>query len=178
MQAELFSWGAAQEVTGSKHFVRIKDRVIMVDCGAFQGRRKEADAKNRTWSFDAKAVDAVLLSHAHYDHCGLLPLMPKKGFEGNVYATPATRDLASLIMMDSAHIQEQDADYQAKTLGAAPRIAVEAACKFGWTRYVDTEDDVIGMTGFGASAPASDLYAHFGITKGAIIARAKARLQK
>lgn len=114
MRTEFYSWGAAEEVTGSKHFLRIADQLIMVDCGAFQGRREEADKKNRKWPFNAKEVDAMILSHAHYDHCGLFPLMPKKGFHGNVYATPATRDLANLIMLDSAHIQAKDFEFLRK----------------------------------------------------------------
>ena len=85
MRAELFSWGAAQEVTGSKHFLQIKDKLFMVDCGAFQGRRSEADTKNRSWSFDATQVETVILTHAHYDHSGLVPMLPKKGFNGNIY---------------------------------------------------------------------------------------------
>jgi len=111
MRAELFSWGAAQEVTGSKHFLQIKDELFMVDCGAFQGRRSEADKKNRSWSFDANQVAAAILTHAHYDHSGLVPMLPKKGFKGNIYTTPASRDLASLIMMDSAHIQAKDYEF-------------------------------------------------------------------
>ncbi len=114
MRAELFSWGAAQEVTGSKHFLQIKDKLFMVDCGAFQGRRSEADAKNRSWSFDASQVGATILTHAHYDHSGLVPMLPKKGFKGNIYTTPASRDLASLIMMDSAHIQAKDYEFLLK----------------------------------------------------------------
>jgi metallo-beta-lactamase family protein len=114
MRAEFYSWGAAEEVTGSKHFLQIKDSTIMFDCGAFQGKRSEADAKNRTWPFDAGKVEAAVLTHAHYDHCGLMPLMPKKGYTGNIYTTPASRDLASLIMMDSAHIQAKDLEYLQK----------------------------------------------------------------
>lgn len=114
MRAELFSWGAAQEVTGSKHFLQIKDKLFMVDCGAFQGRRSEADVKNRSWPFDASQVGATILTHAHYDHSGLVPMLPKKGFKGNIYTTPASRDLASLILMDSAHIQAKDYEFLRK----------------------------------------------------------------
>jgi metallo-beta-lactamase family protein len=112
--AKLFSWGAAEEVTGSKHFLQLDDSIIMVDCGAFQGHRAEADEKNRNWNFDAGGVTAAILTHAHYDHCGLLPLLPLKGFDGNIYSTPATRDIANLIMMDSAHIQSKDIEYLKK----------------------------------------------------------------
>jgi metallo-beta-lactamase family protein len=114
MLTELYSWGAAEEVTGSKHFLKIDDQIIQIDCGAFQGRRKESEEKNRLWPFNAEEVTALILTHAHYDHCGLVPLMPKNGFTGNIYATSATRALASLIMMDSAHIQIKDLEYMKK----------------------------------------------------------------
>jgi len=114
VNAEIFSHGAAEEVTGSKHFLQADDSLVMVDCGAYQGHRAEADEKNRNWGFDAGTVTGTILTHAHYDHCGLLPILPKKGFSGNVYATPATRDLANLIMMDSAHIQAKDIEYLKK----------------------------------------------------------------
>ncbi len=114
MKVELFSWGGAEEVTGSKHFLSANGQLIQVDCGAFQGRRSEAEEKNRHWAFDAAEVHGVVLTHAHFDHSGLLPLLPKKGFEGNVYTTPASRDLASLILMDSAHIQARDIEYLRK----------------------------------------------------------------
>jgi len=114
MNYELFSHGGAQEVTGSKHFLQADGSLIMVDCGAFQGHREEAEKKNRNWDFDAKKITSMVLTHAHYDHCGLLPLLPMKGFYGNVYSTPATRDLANLIMMDSAHIQAKDIEYLRK----------------------------------------------------------------
>jgi len=114
MTIELYSWGGAEEVTGSKHFLKAGDSTIMVDCGAFQGRRQEADKKNRDWPFDARDVDAVILTHAHYDHCGLLPLLTSKGYVRSIYSTPATRDLASLILLDSAHIQGKDIAYLEK----------------------------------------------------------------
>jgi metallo-beta-lactamase family protein len=108
MQIEFYSWGAAQEVTGSKHFIKVRDSVIMIDCGAYQGKRETADRKNRDWPFDPSEIDATILTHAHFDHSGLLPLLVKKGFTGNIYATPATRDLTGLILADSAHIQQSD----------------------------------------------------------------------
>jgi metallo-beta-lactamase family protein len=114
MQAEFYSWGAAREVTGSKHFLQVKDKTVMIDCGAFQGKRAEADAKNREWPFRAEPINSLILTHSHYDHCGLVPLLPMKGFRGNIYTTPASRDLASLIMMDSANIQAKDYEYLKK----------------------------------------------------------------
>ena len=126
MSIQFYSLGAAQEVTGSKHIIEINGKPIMIDCGAFQGKRAEADEKNRTFTIAADKLDTVVLTHAHYDHCGLLPVLTKNGFNGNIYATPATRDLANLIMMDSAHIQARDAEYlkkQAKKKGE----------KFNWT---------------------------------------------
>ena len=115
-----YSLGAAQEVTGSKHVLEIDGKPILIDCGAFQGTRAEADKKNREFTIAADKLNAVVLTHAHYDHCGLLPVLTKKGLNGNIYATPASRDLANLIMMDSAHIQARDAEYlqkQAKKKG-------------------------------------------------------------
>ena len=120
MAISLYSLGAAQEVTGSKHILEIDGRSYMVDCGAFQGKRKESDDKNRNFDFAADKLESVILTHGHFDHCGLIPLLVKKGFRGNIYATPATRDLASLVMMDSARIQARDAEYlrkQAKKKG-------------------------------------------------------------
>ncbi len=100
--------GATREVTGSKHLLEINKKKVLLDCGMFQGRRREAEEKNRHLPFDAKEIDAVILSHAHLDHCGSLPTMYAQGFRGVVFATPATRDVAELIMMDSAHVQRSD----------------------------------------------------------------------
>lgn len=135
MAISLYSLGAAQEVTGSKHILEIDGRSYMIDCGAFQGKRKESDDKNRNFDFAADKLESVILTHGHFDHCGLIPLLVKKGFRGNIYATPATRDLASLVMMDSARIQARDAEYlrkQAKKKGE----------KFDWSPLY-TEDDCV-----------------------------------
>ena len=114
MQAGFYSWGAAQEVTGSKHFFKFNDQIVQIDCGAFQGRREESENKNREWPYEATAVKSMVLSHAHFDHSGLIPVLIKKGFSGNIYTTPASRNLASLIMMDSAHIQAKDLEFLKK----------------------------------------------------------------
>lgn len=107
--------GAAREVTGSKHLLETNGCRILLDCGMFQGHRKEADRKNRApLPMPAGQIDAVVLSHAHTDHCGLLPLLHKEGFDGPIFATQATRDLCAVMLADTASIQERDARWLAK----------------------------------------------------------------
>lgn len=101
-------WGAAQTVTGSMHLLEVNGHRVLLDCGLYQGRRKEAFERNRTLPFDASAIDAVLLSHAHIDHSGNLPSLIKSGFGGCIYSTSATRDLCAYMLVDSAHLQEND----------------------------------------------------------------------
>ena len=103
--------GAARTVTGSMHLLTINGSRILLDCGLFQGRRKESFERNRNLPFDAASIDALVLSHAHIDHSGNIPSLAKNGFRGNVYATPATRDLCSAMLRDSGHIQEEDVFY-------------------------------------------------------------------
>jgi metallo-beta-lactamase family protein len=114
MKMNLYSEGAAQEVTGSKHILEVDGKRLLIDCGAFQGRREEADKKNRRLLKDPQKIDASICTHGHYDHCGMYPYLVKMGYDGFIYSTPATRDLANLIMMDSANIQARDAEYLAK----------------------------------------------------------------
>jgi len=104
--------GAATDVTGSCHLITTAHHKILLDCGMFQGG-KAADALNRQpFPFDPRGIDCVVLSHAHIDHCGRLPLLVKRGFEGPIYATDATADLVDVMLRDSAHIHEQEAEWQ------------------------------------------------------------------
>jgi len=103
--------GAAGEVTGSMHQLEVDGRQYLLDCGLAQGRRKEADWKNRHLPVDAKSISAVVLSHAHIDHSGNLPTLVKNGFAGPIYSTPATIDLCNAMLRDTAHIQEKDAEF-------------------------------------------------------------------
>ncbi|MEW5905147.1 MAG: MBL fold metallo-hydrolase [Elusimicrobiota bacterium] len=103
--------GAAGEVTGSRHLLETAGSALLLDCGLFQGRRAEALLKNRNFPFPPAYPDAVLLSHAHIDHCGLLPRLAGDGFAGPVIATRETADLLSIMLMDSARLQEADAKF-------------------------------------------------------------------
>jgi metallo-beta-lactamase family protein len=108
---DLEFWGAAQTVTGSMHLLRINGHNLLLDCGLYHGRRKEAFERNRNFPFDPTSIDAVILSHAHIDHTGNLPSLVKQGFQGPVWATAATRDLCAIMLRDSAYIQESDVKY-------------------------------------------------------------------
>lgn len=100
-------YGAAQTVTGSKHLLTTQSGFrVLLDCGLFQGIG--TTEMNQEFGFDPVKVDVLVLSHAHIDHCGLIPRLIRKGFEGDIYCTPATRDLAEILLLDSAHIQETD----------------------------------------------------------------------
>lgn len=106
---ELHFHGAVGQVTGSLHRLRVGGQDILLDCGLFQGRRADADHENRALPAWAPKAAALVLSHAHLDHSGNIPTLVKNGFSGNVFATPCTRDLCSVMLRDSAMIQEQDA---------------------------------------------------------------------
>ena len=107
--------GAARTVTGSKHLVTLSNgRKILLDCGMYQGLGRETNELNRDFGFEPAEVDYMILSHAHVDHCGLIPKLVKDGYRGKIYATPATIDLASALMEDSARIQESDIKYANK----------------------------------------------------------------
>jgi metallo-beta-lactamase family protein len=108
---KLTFWGAAGAVTGSMHLVESAGKRILLDSGLNQGRRKEADYKNRHLPFPGSSIDAVVLSHAHIDHSGNLPTLVRSGFSGPIYSTPATIDLCRWMLRDTAHIQEKDAEF-------------------------------------------------------------------
>ena len=114
---EIAFHGAARDVTGSKHLITLTNGTqILLDCGLFQGMGEATDKLNGYFGFKPSTVTHVILSHAHIDHCGLLPRLVAEGFSGNIYSTPATMDLARILLMDSAKIQMQDAEYLNKHL--------------------------------------------------------------
>lgn len=126
--------GAARMVTGSKHLVELNDGTkILLDCGMFQGNPKEADDLNRNWGFEPNEIDFLILSHAHVDHCGLIPKLIAEGYTGKVFCTPATYDLTKILLLDSAHIQKQDIFYHNKKRSKRGEKPIEA---------LYTEDDV------------------------------------
>jgi len=119
---ELEFFGAAGEVTGSCHIVRINGRQFLLDCGMIQGNR-EQEARNRDpFPFDPKEIDAVILSHAHIDHSGRLPLLVKRGFDGPIYTHNATKDLCGILLKDSASLAQRDAEYANKKRPDQPPI--------------------------------------------------------
>jgi metallo-beta-lactamase family protein len=103
--------GAAREVTGSAHIVTINGKNILLDCGLFQGKRKEAFEKNRNFLVDPTKIDVMLLSHAHMDHSGNIPTLIKKGYNGRIFCTDATADLCEIMFRDCANIQIRDTEY-------------------------------------------------------------------
>jgi metallo-beta-lactamase family protein len=111
---KLSFYGADRAVTGSCHMVECAGKRILIDCGLYQGGRELEEENEHPFGFDAASIDIVLLTHAHLDHCGRLPLLAKRGFRGEIVSTAATAELARLVMVDSAHLQEEDARYRAK----------------------------------------------------------------
>jgi metallo-beta-lactamase family protein len=111
---KLSFYGADRSVTGSCHLVECAGKRILIDCGLYQGSRELDEENSRPFGFDAASIDFVLLTHAHLDHCGRLPLLDKRGFRGEIITTGASRELARLVLLDAAHLQEEDARYRAR----------------------------------------------------------------
>src|SRR5512136_893863 len=107
---QLHFHGAAQTVTGSQHLLEINGYKLLLECGLYQGSRAESNSRNRQFSFDPVKVDSVILSHAHIDHSGNLPNLVKQGFAGPIYCTYATKELADIMLRDSGHVQEKQAE--------------------------------------------------------------------
>lgn len=130
--------GAARTVTGSRHLIRINGNHLLLDCGLYQGRRKETYKRNLEFPFNPREVDAVILSHAHIDHSGNIPNMVRQGYDGPIYATYPTKHLTDIMMRDSGHIQESDVQFlnkkrerQGKPL-VKPLYTVEDAMRAAW----------------------------------------------
>ncbi len=122
--------GAAKGVTGSKHLLEINGKRVLLDCGLFQGKRAEAIKFNLKLPFDAKSIDALILSHAHIDHSGAIPILVKNGFRGPIYCTPATKSLCEIMLRDAAYIQEREVEWLQKKLkdpNAKPLYTIEDA---------------------------------------------------
>src|SRR5215510_10854044 len=104
-------FGATRTTTGSMYLFEVNGKRLLLECGLFQGHREETMERNRKFPFDPRKVDVAVVSHAHIDHIGNLPNLCKQGYQGNIFCTSATRDLASIMLVDSANIQEADAAY-------------------------------------------------------------------
>ncbi|MEO7822307.1 MAG: MBL fold metallo-hydrolase, partial [Gemmatimonadaceae bacterium] len=131
--------GAAREVTGSCHLLHVNGHTVVLDCGMFQGRRQESADKNRILPLPIANLDAVVLSHAHIDHSGRLPYLVAEGYSKTIWATAATRDLSAIMLADSAHIQEKDAEFLAKR----KKEFIEPL--YGMRHAVRTMDLMVGM---------------------------------
>jgi metallo-beta-lactamase family protein len=141
MGNRLTFWGAAGQVTGSMHLLEAAGARVLLDAGLFQGRRSESHALNLTLPFDARRIDFVVLSHAHIDHAGRLPLLVKHGFHGPIVATPATRDLCGVMLPDAAHIQEKDFEF----LQRRGKAGLESEPLYRLVDAVEVQDLMIGL---------------------------------
>ncbi len=149
--SEIVFHGAAREVTGSCHILRVNGRTVLLDCGLFQGRRADVQTKNHALPVPVAEIDAIILSHAHIDHAGRLPFLVREGFAKTIHATPATIDLSEVMLADSAHIQESDADFLSRHHKAhadplyATRDAVRTIELMKRAQYDEPFDVVPGM---------------------------------
>jgi metallo-beta-lactamase family protein len=148
--------GADQDVTGSQHLLEVNGQRLLLDCGLYQGHRSDSYERNLNFKFDVKSLDAVILSHAHIDHSGNLPNLVKQGYTGPIYTTPATAALADVMLRDSGHIQEDDAQYvnKKRNLRGEPPIeplytladATEVAQYFNPMPYGQTFQPIKGVS--------------------------------
>jgi metallo-beta-lactamase family protein len=114
MAMQISFFGADRQVTGSCHLVEAGGRRVLIDCGMYQGGRRLAEENAEDFGFDPASIDFLLLTHAHLDHCGRVPLLVKRGFRGEIIATAASRELARVVLLDSAHLHEEDARHDAR----------------------------------------------------------------
>ena len=117
--------GAATSVTGSCHLISTEKHKILLDCGQFQGNKTMEAMNAADFGFNPAEIDCVILSHAHIDHCGRLPLLVKRGFKGKIYCTDATADLVDVMLKDSGYIHEKDAEWQSKKNARTGKPPVE-----------------------------------------------------
>lgn len=153
---EIQFFGGARSVTGTMHVLIVRGKKILLDCGLYQGKRDEAWERNRTLPFAAESIDSMVLSHAHIDHSGNIPQLVKLGYSGNIFCTHATRDLCSIMLQDSGHIQEKDAEFVNKKRGRrglkpveplyTAREALKAAEQFVSVSYGRTIPIADGVT--------------------------------
>jgi metallo-beta-lactamase family protein len=141
MTLRLTFHGAAGQVTGSMYLLEAAGARILLDAGLFQGRRAEAHALNASLPIDPRRIDAVILSHAHIDHSGRLPLLVNRGFHGPIFATAASRDLCAVMLADAAHIQEKDAEFLARRGKAGP----ESEPLYTMADAVAVQDLMVGL---------------------------------
>ncbi len=113
--------GAAHNVTGSCHLIESNGQKLLIDCGLYQGERELSEENDGPFGFEPADIDFLLLTHAHLDHCGRIPLLVKRGFKGEIITTAASRELTRLILLDSGHLQEAEADYQARKVARSSR---------------------------------------------------------
>jgi metallo-beta-lactamase family protein len=119
--------GAARQVTGSKHVIQLdNDKKLLLDCGMFQGHPRDADRLNRDWGFEPSEIDYMVLSHAHVDHCGLIPKLVRDGYKGKIFCTPATLDMTKILLYDSARIQEGDTHFLNRKLAKQHKPRIES----------------------------------------------------